>query len=90
MCYAALALVTDYDCWHEDESEVTVETVLRNLNKNITHAKKIIQTIVPKIAQKRDCLCATALENAIMTDLNAIPKKTREKLGLIINKYLPQ
>jgi 5'-methylthioadenosine phosphorylase len=90
LCYAALALVTDYDCWHEDESEVTVETVLQNLNKNITHAKKIIQTIVPKIAQKRDCLCATALENAIMTDLNAIPKKTCEKLGLIINKYLPQ
>jgi 5'-methylthioadenosine phosphorylase len=90
MCYAALALVTDYDCWHEDESEVTVETVLQNLNKNITHAKKIIQTIVPKIGQKRDCLCATVLENAIMTDLNAIPKKTREKLGLIINKYLPE
>jgi len=45
---------------------------------------------VPKIAQRRDCLCATALENAIMTDLNTIPKKTREKLGLIINKYLPE
>ena len=54
MCYAALALVTDYDCWHEDESEVTVETVLQNLNKNISHAKKILQTIVPKIPQKRD------------------------------------
>jgi 5'-methylthioadenosine phosphorylase len=90
MCYAALALVTDCDCWHEDESEVTVETVLQNLNKNITHAKKIIQTIVPKIAQRRDCLCATALENAIMTDLNAIPTKIREKLGILINKYLPQ
>jgi 5'-methylthioadenosine phosphorylase len=90
ICYAALALVTDYDCWHEDESEVTVKTVLQNLNKNISHAKRIIQNIVPKIPEKRDCLCATALENAIMTDLNAIPKKTREKLGLIINKYLPQ
>lgn len=90
MCYAALALVTDYDCWHEDESEVNVETVLQNLNKNISHAKKILQTIVPKIAQKRDCLCATALENAIMTDPKAIPKKTREKLEILINKYLPQ
>lgn len=90
MCYAALALVTDYDCWHEDESEVTVGTVLQNLNKNISHAKKILQTIVPKIAQKRDCLCATALENAIMTDLKTIPKKTREKLGILINKYLPE
>jgi len=90
MCYAALALVTDYDCWHEDKSQVTVETVLQNLNKNITHAKKIIQTIVPRIAQRRDCLCATALENALMTDLITLPKKTREKLGILINKYLPK
>ena len=88
MCYAALALVTDYDCWHEDKSEVTVATVLQNLNKNNAHAKKIIQTIVPKIAQRRDCLCATTLENAIMTDQNAIPEETRKKLGIFINKYL--
>jgi 5'-methylthioadenosine phosphorylase len=90
MCYAALALVTDYDCWHEDESEVTVETVLQNLNKNITHAKKIIQTMVPKIVQKRDCLCATALENAIMTDQTVIPEETRKKLAILISKYLPK
>jgi len=90
MCYAALALVTDYDCWHADESEVSVETVLQNLNKNISHAKEIIQHIVPKIPERRDCLCARALENAIMTDLNAIPKKTREKLGILTNKYLPE
>ncbi|RLC05363.1 MAG: S-methyl-5'-thioadenosine phosphorylase [Deltaproteobacteria bacterium] len=89
ICYAALALVTDYDCWHEDESEVTVETVLQNLNKNISHAKRIIQNIVPKIPEKRDCLCATALEKAIMTDANVIPKETRRKLGIIVNKYLP-
>ena len=90
MCYAALALVTDYDCWHADESEVSVETVLQNLNKNISHAKEIIQHIVPKIPERRDCLCARALENAIMTDLNDIPKKTREKLGILTNKYLPE
>ncbi len=89
ICYAALALVTDYDCWHEDESEVTVETVLQNLNKNISHAKRIIQNIVPEIPEKRDCLCATALEKAIMTDANVIPKETRRKLGIIVNKYLP-
>ena len=90
ICYAALALVTDYDCWHEDESEVTVETVLQNLNMNISHVKKIIQNIVPKIPKTRDCLCATALENAIMTDQTAIPEETRTKLGLIVKKYLPQ
>jgi len=90
ICFAALALVTDYDCWHEDESEVTVETVLQNLNINISHVKKIIQNIVPKIPETRDCLCATALENAIMTDQTVIPEETHEKLGLIVNKYLPQ
>ncbi len=90
ICYAALALVTDYDCWHADESEVTVETVLQNLNKNISHAKKILQTVVPKISETRDCLCATALENAIMTDVHAIPAETRKKLGILVNKYLPQ
>ena len=89
ICYAALALVTDYDCWHEDESEVTVETVLQNLNKNISHAKRIIQAIVPKIPEKRDCLCATALKNAIMTDVHVIPKETRRKLGVLVDKYLP-
>lgn len=90
ICYAALALVTDYDCWHEDESEVTVETVLQNLSINISHVKKIIQNIVPKIPKTRDCLCATALENAIMTDQTVIPEETRTKLGLIVNKYLPR
>jgi len=88
ICYAALALVTDYDCWHEDESEVTVETVLQNLNKNISHAKEIIQTIVPKISQKRSCLCAKALKKAIMTDTDDIPQDTRERLGLLVDKYL--
>ena len=90
ICYAALALVTDYDCWHEDESEVTVETVVLNLNKNISHAKKILQTIVPRIPDGRACVCATALEKAIMTDASAIAEETRRKLGIILDKYLPQ
>jgi len=90
ICYAALALVTDYDCWHEDESHVTVETVLLNLNKNISHAKRILQTIVPKIPERRACLCATALEKAIMTDARAIPEESRQKLAILVNKYLPQ
>jgi len=90
MCYAALALVTDYDCWHEDKSEVTVESILQNLNKNISHAKRIIQNIVPKIPGVRDCLCATALENAIMTDADVIPAEIRKKLGILVDKYLRQ
>ena len=90
ICYAALALVTDYDGWHEAESEVTVETVLQNLKQNIFHAKRILQAIVPKIPEVRGCLCATALETAIMTDVHAMGPETRRKLGLLVNKYLPQ
>lgn len=90
ICYAAMAMVTDFDCWHEDESEVTVETVIQNLNQNISHAKKIIQDVVPRIPKRRECLCATALEKAIMTDTKVIPEETRRKLGILVDKYLPQ
>ena len=88
ICYAALALVTDFDSWHEEESGVTVETVVHNLKKNISIAKKIIQIVVPKISKKRACLCAMALKTAIMTDAAAIPQETRKKLELLVGKYL--
>lgn len=88
ICYAAMALVTDFDSWHEEDSWVTVETVVHNLKKNISIAKKIIQIVVPKISKKRACICATALKNAIMTDAAAIPQETRKKLELLVGKYL--
>jgi len=90
ICYAAMALVTDYDCWREDEDNVSVETVIQNLNKNITHAKRVIRTVVPKIAEQRSCVCAHALDGAIMTDPDAIPEETSERLRLLIKKYLPR
>jgi 5'-methylthioadenosine phosphorylase len=90
ICYAAMAMVTDFDCWHEEESEVTVETVVQNLKKNISIAKKIIQMVVPKISKKRACICAMALKNAIMTDNIVIPPETREKLELLVGKYLKE
>ena len=88
ICYAAMALVTDFDCWHETESEVNVETVVQNLNKNISIAKRIIQIVVPQISNQRMCPCARALENAIMTGTDAIPPETRSKLDLLVGKYL--
>ena len=90
ICYSAMALVTDYDCWREDGAEVTVETVIQNLNKNITNANQVICKLVPKIGLKRSCLCASALEGAIMTDPNTIPEKTSQRLHLLLKKYLPQ
>jgi 5'-methylthioadenosine phosphorylase len=88
ICYAAMAMVTDFDSWHEEESEVTVEAVVQNLKKNISVAKKIIQMVVPKISKKRACICAKALKEAIMTDSAAISQETRKKLKLLVGKYL--
>lgn len=88
ICYAAMAMVTDFDCWHSEESEVNVETVVQNLKKNISIAKRIIQMVVPDISKGRTCLCATALKNAIMTDPQVIPAETRKKLDLLVSKYL--
>ena len=89
VCYAAMALVTDYDCWREDEAEVTVEAVVQNLNKNITHAKKVIRMVVPEIGSQRSCLCTDALDGAIMTDPNSVAPETIKRLELLIKKYLP-
>jgi 5'-methylthioadenosine phosphorylase len=88
ICYAAMAMVTDFDCWHTKESEVNVETVVHNLKKSISFAKKIIQAVVPNISDERKCICARALKEAIMTDAGAIPPETRKKLGLLVGKYL--
>jgi 5'-methylthioadenosine phosphorylase len=90
ICYAAMAMVTDYDCWHEGESEVTVQKVVQNLKKNISTAKQIIQTVVPKIPEKRECLCAEALKNTIMTEPSVIPPETRQKLEPLVGKYLKE
>ncbi len=90
ICYAAMALVTDFDCWHAENSEVNVETVLQNLKKNIATAKRVIQMVVPDISKRRTCPCATALKDAIMTDPQMIPPETRKKLDLLVGKYLKE
>jgi len=89
ICYAAMALVTDYDCWHDEETDVTAAAVVENLEKNIAQAKRIIQATVPKILSARDCTCAKALEKAVMTAAENIPAETRRDLALLVDKYLP-
>ncbi len=88
ICYCAMAMVTDYDCWKEDGKEVNVAAVIANLNKNSDLAKKIICDVIPRIRKSRPCLCADSLHNAIMTRPDAIGKETRKKLGPIISRYL--
>ncbi|PIE34067.1 S-methyl-5'-thioadenosine phosphorylase [candidate division KSB3 bacterium] len=88
ICYATMAMVTDYDCWHEEEDDVTVEAIIQNLHNNAALAKKVIQTVVPQISDERNCLCATALQYALLTDRSAISQTTKEKLELLVSNYL--
>ncbi len=90
ICYATLALVTDYDCWWEAETghTVSVELVVENLNKNIETAKAIIRTALRRLPEKPTCACSSALANAIMTDRKLWPDATTQKLEPILRKYL--
>ncbi|MBD3308300.1 S-methyl-5'-thioadenosine phosphorylase [candidate division KSB3 bacterium] len=88
ICYATMAMVTDYDCWHEEEEAVTVETIIQNLMNNAALAKQVIQALVPKLSRERTCLCANALEYALITDRSMIPEATKQKLEPIVGKYL--
>lgn len=87
ICYATVALVTDYDVWREAE-EVTIEMVLDNLLVNAQHAKDLIRTVVSRIPEVRECECARALTNAIITQKDLIPEAKKKDLGLLIDKYL--
>ena len=88
MCYATLALVTDYDCWHPGHDAVTVETVIEYLNKNVRNAQTIMREAVKRLRNAdRDCKCGTALKNAIFTAPNLWPEATTKKLEAIIKKY---
>jgi len=88
ICYATLAIVTDYDCWHPSYESVTTEMILTNLRKGIDTVKKILKLLLSSIPQKRDCACASALQYAIATEAKYIPEKKRKELGLLIGKYL--
>lgn len=88
LCYATLALVTDYDCWHETEEAVTVEAVLGTLHRNVALAKRILRAVMPSFAKPIDCPCHRALDNAILTAPNRIPTAVRQKLAVLIDRAL--
>lgn len=88
ICYATLALVTDYDCWHPEHDSVTVEMIVANLIQNAKMAQAIIAETVGRLGAARTCPCVTALANAIITSRDAIPARTREELAPIVGKYL--
>ncbi|MFB3812785.1 MAG: S-methyl-5'-thioadenosine phosphorylase [Terriglobales bacterium] len=88
LCYAALAMVTDYDCWHPTHDSVTVEQVVAVLNKNAANACNVVRQAVAAMPGKRSCKCGSALRYAIMTDRASIPPETRQRLSLLLDKYL--
>ena len=91
ICYATLALVTDYDCWHEGHDAVTVGAVVEYLNKNVRNAQLIMREAVKALGQaERACECGSALKNAIFTPQELWPEATTKKLDAIIKKYRKQ
>ncbi len=88
ICYATLALVTDYDCWHPGHDAVSVDTVVEYLNKNVRNAQLIMKEAVKRLTlDRRKCKCQVALKNAIFTPAHLWPETTTKKLEAIIRKY---
>jgi len=88
ICYATMAHVTDYDVWHTSEEPVSVEMVIRTLQHNTEIAQETILNLVDIVTTPTECDCPRALQNAIITSPDAIPEPTRQKLDLLVNKYL--
>ncbi|MEP6957475.1 MAG: S-methyl-5'-thioadenosine phosphorylase [Nitrospirota bacterium] len=88
LCYATVALVTDYDCWHETEEAVTVDAILAILSRNVVLAKQILRHVVPSTAVATDCSCQCALQDAIVTAPNQMPASLRRKLALLMNRVI--
>jgi 5'-methylthioadenosine phosphorylase len=87
ICYVSVAMVTDYDCWHPDHDAVTVNDIIANLVKNAENACKVVAEAVAATPHGRGCKCGSALAHAILTDRKAVPDATRQKLGILIDKY---
>ncbi len=88
ICYTVMAHVTDYDVWHVGEAPVTVEMVIKTLNKNTELAQEAIRVLVRDLNPERNCDCSTALASALITDPKHIPAETRSKLDVLVRKYL--
>jgi len=88
ICYVTIAMVTDYDCWHPDHDAVTVTDIIANLTANAANASKVVAAAVRGMPDTRDCKCGSALAHALITDRTKIPPATREKLELLVGKYL--
>jgi 5'-methylthioadenosine phosphorylase len=89
LCYATLALATDYDVWHESHAAVTVEAVVANLLKNVATAKVVLRRVIPRVGKTCGAGCGDALASAVITAPKAFPPRTRKRLGLLLDRYFP-
>ena len=88
ICYATLACVTDYDVWHEDFENVTVEMVMQNLQSNVANSRQILALILPNLPNQKKCKCKNSLKDAIISDLNSLEPTVIDRLDPIIRKYI--
>src|ERR1700738_4488494 len=88
ICYATVAMITDYDCWHPEHASVTLEEIISNLNKNAENAQGGVREAVRAMPAERACKCGSALAHAIVTDPSVIPAAARKRLSVIAGKYL--
>jgi 5'-methylthioadenosine phosphorylase len=88
ICYATIAMITDYDCWHPQHDSVTVAQIVATLTQNATNAQNVVREAVKILSPNRACKCASALKHAIITDPKVVPARTKENLSAILAKYL--
>ncbi len=88
ICYVTVAMVTDYDCWHPHHDSVTVDQIVAVLIKNAENAAKVVRESVAAMPKDRGCKCGSSLAHAILTERDKIPASTKQKLSLILDKYL--
>jgi 5'-methylthioadenosine phosphorylase len=88
ICYATIAMITDYDCWHPQHDAVTVSEIIENLNRNTSNVQRVLHEAVAQLAEDRACKCGAALAHAVLTDPKMIPAATKKRLAPIIGKYI--
>jgi 5'-methylthioadenosine phosphorylase len=89
LCYATMALATDYDVWHEEHDAVSVEAVVANLNKNVATARVVLGRVLPRLGGPCGAGCPSALASAVITNPAAFPARTRKRLGILLDRYFP-
>ena len=88
ICYATVAMITDYDCWHPEHESVTASQIIATLNQNAANAQNVVREAVKTMPRERKCKCGSALAHSLITDFKLVPAKTKKNLAAIIGKYL--